>query len=191
MMPGNVLSNVSLPSAFLPPRDVMPRLPLVDQHEGGIALNDASQGLRVQVWTATVDGSGNIQVAAPSAPIPQTIVNVPGVDWIGLAFDTNMRIFLCWTVGGAAQYRWFDSVGSAFVISTLPAGSARPMCALDDERPALTSSADILLSYVRANTLFMRMQRDRYGIEYDLTDVTGLTFHQMGMNRTNRFQFQF
>jgi hypothetical protein len=191
MMPNNILSSTSLPSTFLPPRDIFPRDPLVDEHLGGIALNDASQGLQVQVWTATVDGSDNIVVSAPSAPSPQIIVNVPDVDWLGLAFDTNMRIFLCWTVGAVAQYRWFDVVGNAFVITTLPAGSVRPMCALDDARPALTSSADILLCYVRSNTLFMRMQRDRYGTEYTLADVTGLTFNQVGMNHTNRFQFEF
>ncbi|MCC7462088.1 MAG: hypothetical protein IT480_06445 [Gammaproteobacteria bacterium] len=50
MLPDHVLSTYARTAAFLPPRDGI-RNPLVDYHWGGIALNDASQGMRVQVWT--------------------------------------------------------------------------------------------------------------------------------------------
>jgi hypothetical protein len=189
MMPGNALSSVSLPSTFLPPRNVT-RQALVDSHEGGIALNDPSQGLQVQVWTATVDGSSNIVVSAPSVS-PTVIVNVPGITWVALAFDQNMRIFLAWMTPTGTFFRWFDTSITAFVVTQLPAGSVLPFCCLDDLRALQSSNSDILLAYVRAQNLYYVQQRDRYGIERLLTNVGIRTFNQMGMNHTNRMQFQF
>lgn len=189
MMPGNALSSTSLPSTFLPPRNAT-RQALVDVHEGGIALNDPSQGLQVQVWTASVDGSSNIVVSAPSAG-STIIINVPGITWVALAFDQNMRLFLAWMTASGTFFRWFDTTSSSFVITQLPAGSQFPFCCLDDSRVLQSSSSDILLAYVRAQNLYYLQQRDRYATERLLTNVGVGTFHQMGMNHTNRMQFQF
>lgn len=188
MMPGNVLSTSSLPSLFLAPRNVL-RDPLTDFHQGGIAVNDGSQGLNVQKWTAAISGS-NI-VLSGDLVAPSIVLTVPGITWVGLAFDQNMRLFLTYLTPAGAFYRWFDTTISGFVVSQLPAGSDRPMCCLDDNRALQTSSSDILLGYVRGQHLFFRMQRDRYSIEYDLQNVGAGVFRQMGMNRTNRMQFQF
>lgn len=189
MMPGNALSSVALPSAFLVPRNVV-RQALVDQHQGGTALNDPSHGLNVQTWTATVDGSSNIVVSAPSAG-STIIVNVPGITWVALAFDQNMRVFLAWMTATGTFFRWFDTVSNSFLVTQLPAGSVLPFCCLDDARVLQSSNSDILLAYVRAQNLYYVQQRDRYATERLLTNVGILTFRQMGMNHTNRMQFQF
>lgn len=189
MLPGNVLSLTPQPSAFLPPRDTVKTDPLTDLSIGGVALNDATQGLRVKTWTATYTG-GAVVVSAPAVS-PTTIITRAGITWLGLAFDQQMRIFLTWLEAAGAFYRWFDTQTSAFTISQLPVGSDRPFCQLDDARPLQSSSSDVILGYVRASHLYYRQQRDRYGVEYDLGSVGSQTFHQMGMNRTNRFQFQF
>ena len=51
-MPANVLSTVPHPDDYLPPIDKDRGL-LEDWEMGGIALNDPSQGLRVQEWHLT------------------------------------------------------------------------------------------------------------------------------------------
>lgn len=197
MMPGNVLSNPTLQSTFLAPRDVVTKapnppdhfLPQTDYTLGGVDFDDASQGMRVKTWTAQLDGSGNFTVSAPSVA-PQVLLTRPGATWVGLAFDSNMKSFLTWLEPSGAFYRWFDSTISNYRISALAAGSDRPFCQLDDARPLETAKCDVLLHYQRSNRLLMRVQRDRYGVEYDLGDITGLNLVQTGFNHTLRFQFQ-
>lgn len=198
MMPGNVLSNPTLNSAFLAPRDVITKrpnppnlyLPLTDYSIGGVGIDDPSQGLALKTWTAQVDGSGAVMLSAAGVS-PTTVFTRAGITWIGLAFDSNMKVFLTWLEAAGAFYRWFDSTVNNYTVSSLPAGSDHVFAQLDDTRPLESSTRDVLLHYMRGSHLFMRIQRDRYGVEYDLGLLTGLNLVQTGMNHTNRFQFQF
>lgn len=197
MMPGNVLSNPTLNSAFLAPRGQITKAPnppvlytpLIDYSIGGVGLDDPSQGLALKTWQASVDGSGNVVLSAASVT-PTTVFTRAGITWIGLAFDSNMKVFLAWLEAAGAFFRWFDSIANAYTITQLPAGSDKVFAQLDDTRPLESSKRDVLLHYQRSNRLLMRIQRDRYGVEYDLGDITGLNLVQTGMNHTNRFQFQ-
>ena len=61
----------------------------------------------------------------------------------------------------------------------------------DDKRKVNQSSSDILLSYIRAGALYLRQQRDRYAIEYQLsTALTGKRQVQAGLNTILRYQFE-
>ena len=160
-----------------------------DVHYGGVALGDASQGLTYQLWTCFTDGN-NVWLSAPNTSAYIILAGV-GATWVALAIDQNSRVFIAYsTLLGAASYYWFDSTIPGYRTSALSGVVPRVFASLDDNRPALLTSSDVLLSYVRGNELYLRAQRDRFGVEYDL-GVAPATLVQIGMNHVDRFQFQF
>src|SRR5262249_35906690 len=80
-----------------------------------------------------------------------------------------------------------------FVTTQLPATAlyTRIFVAMDDLRPANIANSDVIIAYTRGLTLFMRVQRDRYGVEYTLGTVPAGTLVQIGMDMKWRFQFGF
>lgn len=195
MLPNNALSSVPLPAPFLYPRNTVrfsQAAGQFDVHYGGIAIGDASQGLSYQVWQAYSDGTNVLLTAPNTAPFIQ-LANVNPV-WISLAFDQNARPFIGYvTANGNAFYYWFDTIANAFVTSELSSGGSykRIFSALDDLRPGNTSGSDIILAYTRGGQLYIRVQRDRYGVEYDLAALPEGQLVQIGMNLKWRFQFGF
>lgn len=192
MMPNNALSSTPLPTAFLPPRNTTrfsASAGMRDVHLGGVAIGNATRGITFQLWTVFTDGN-NVWLEAPNTP---AFILLPGVGaaWVSLAFDQNAQIFVGYaTLAGNASYYWFDTTVLQYRTSTLPGTITRVFSALDDNRPALSASADILLVYERGGTLFFRQQRDRYGVEYTLGTAPA-TLVQIGMNNLYRFQFAF
>jgi hypothetical protein len=192
MMPNNTLSATPEPAPFLPPRQTVrfsAAAGTSDVHFGGIAVGDPSQGISYQLWSAFTDGS-SVWLEAPNTPAFVLLPSV-GAVWVALAFDQNARVFVAYvTSTGAAFYYWYDSTIPGYRTSALSGPLQSVFAALDDSRPALSSSSDVLLAYVRAGVLYYRQQRDRFGIEYDLGAVPA-SLVQIGMNHADRFQFAF
>lgn len=192
MLPNEVLSTSVIAAPFLPPRVVVRFSSisgLSDQHLGGVAIGDASQGLAFQTWTAFIQ-NGNIYAQAPNTT-PQLILSGVNPVWVALAFDQNARIFIAYSLaGGTSFYYWFDTTIPGYRTSQIPGLVPQVFASLDDNRSAELTSSDIILSYVRANELYFRAQRDRFGIEYNL-GAAPARLVQAGMNRVNRYQFAF
>lgn len=192
MMPNNALSSTALPAPFLYPRASIRFAAVagaVDVHLGGIALGDASHGLAYQLWSCFTDGV-NISLQAPNTP---AFVYLPSTNavWVALAFDQSGRPFIAYAdKNGNAKYYWFNTVSNSFETDSLSGVVFRVFATLDDQRPALISTSDVLLFYVRGTTLFMRVQRDRFAVEYNLGTVPA-TLVQVGMNLKYRVQFAF
>lgn len=192
-LPGDALSSESVVGSFLPPRNDL-KQPLEDYELGGLALNDASQGLEVYTWRGRyIDGS--IVLDVPGIVSEQTVLTVADITEFQFTFDQNMQPFVAYMVNDEdAFYYWFDTTESEFVTSQLPAGSITPRCMLDDKRNAsgiLSGFSDIILTYMREGTLYYRQQRDRYAIEYTLKeDLDNFELGQFGMNTKLRLQWQ-
>jgi hypothetical protein len=191
-MPQQVLSTQVLSAPFFPPRGIRRSQDLlVDFEEGGFALNDTSKGLQYQVWTGQVLGSGDFTLSAPNTPavIVITVANV--LEW-AFTFDQSMNPFFAYTkADGTSYFYWFSPLANAFVTTQLPVGSANCRCSLDDKRAPNSSTSDIVLSYIRAGTLYMRQQRDRYATEYTLSAaLTGKRQVNAGLNTKFRYQFE-
>lgn len=191
MLPDGVLSTVTHEAAFLPPRNRR-RARLIDYEQGGIALQNTTEGLQYQTWWARADElTGAITLGAEHVA-PSVVLTVPGIDDVALAFDLNMNLFLAWTEsGGAARFRWYDPLLSDFTIVDLPSGSHSVRASLDDKRPHQNTAADIILTYLRAGVLYYRQLRDRFVTEYELRDdLEGYTLGQFGMNEHFRMQWE-
>lgn len=190
----NRLSTQVVPGDFQTPDDLETSA-LIDYELGGIALNDPTQGLRVQTWTAVYDsGTSDLTLSAPSAG-STVLWNRPGITEISLAFDQNMNPFVAYVQSGQAKYYWWDTNLPGFTTTNLPVGSVTPRCCLDDKRETQTAASDTILAYVLGTALYMRRQRDRFTIDYLQVDPFQDEFgnpgklRKVGMNHVNRLQF--
>lgn len=184
MIPDGTLSSVPVPSAlaFVPIREG-----LTDYEIGGVALQDASQGLRVKVWTVTYDAdSGDVRISAPDVAAT-TLRNLPGLSYLSVAFDNSMNPALSYQDGSGSHLWWYDTTIPGYATLDYPT-AVTPYITLDDNSPLSISNDDILLCYVRDGKLYYRQQRDRFTVEYWLADnVLALT--QVAMGKNNRLQF--
>lgn len=187
MIPENRLSSTRVPSGW---RDTFfTGNPLVDIEYGGVALNDASQGIDLKPWTITYNKfNGDVLVSAAGVE-PVVIFSRPGITTLSLAFDRNMQPAVAFTQDGQAKFYYYDVFSSDFVFLESELGAAvTPRCTHDDKRATQSAIGDVILAYVRAGVLRYRQQRDRYLIEYTL-DKECKTLYHIGMNNKGRMQF--
>lgn len=171
MIPDNVLSTQVIRSRFNFPDSVAISGMLEDYELGGVALQDPSQGLEVKPWYgywSPVDNTAYLVPDIDAAPI--AIFTEPNVIEFSFTFDQNMRWAAAYFVAdGTCKFRWFDSQVAAYVTSTYTGLTALKLC-LDDKRTIQVQlgASDMLFTYIRDNTLYLRAQRDRFTIEYPL-----------------------
>lgn len=175
MIPDNTPATPSHIGGFeVPVKTLSAEDKRVDWEMGGIALNDPSEGLRVQLWTFKlvvdeVTGASTISVEAPS--VTKTVL-FTGVDVseIAGAFDQNMNPVVAYMESGSPKLWWWDPTESAMVHTLLPSGCYDLRVSLDDKRRFNVEKSDVILSYVRGGSAYYRYQRDRYLVEYLLSD---------------------
>lgn len=193
VMPNSTVSTTPIPSGFQPPRTTLRTTVaqgLVDVHPGPIALANPLQGLNYQLWQVRADGT-NIYLSAPNTPEFAYLPNTAAV-WVALSFDQNGRPFIAWTADkvGTSYYYWYDTTIPGFRTSALVGPVFRVFAVMDDQRPLLIQNSDIILAYTRNGTLFTRVERDRFGVEYNQGAAPGKLV-QLGMNTKLRLQFAF
>lgn len=194
MLPLNELSSTAAVTGYPDPVK-QPGDFLVDWERGGVALNDPSQGLEVQVWKLTaVRDHDNIDLRHLHLTSPMgadhLLFSGEKITEVALSFDQNMNPFVAFVQDGVAKFYWYDPTLSAMTTTNLPAGSVTPRCTIDDKRATNIAKSDNLLAYVRAGWLRVRYQRDRYLIEYDLIEVGDAELVSMAMNKALRIQFR-
>lgn len=190
-IPGDTLSTPALPARMLTPDDVGRPLRTEDYELGGIALNDPTQGLRVQNWRARLVGN-EIRVAAAPYDTEQLLITDTGITELSLAFDQNMKPVLAYMAQNQAKLWWYDSLAGAQVTTILPAGVRSPYLAMDDKRDFANGSNDVILAYIIGNRLCYRQQRDRYNTERTLKWFSGnaVSIRRMGFSAGLRLQFE-
>lgn len=193
MMPGGVLSTRPAPGRFSGARSGATSK-TIDYEDGGIAIQDPSQGLLYQRWRARLVRSGEVDsVVLLDAPsVPEFVwLSVPYMTEISFSFDANMQSVVAYVAQGRACLNWFDSQSSQYVTTTLAADVITPRVSLDDKRYVGSNgyqNSDVILAYVRGVNLYMRVQRERYGTEHLLAEgVTPLI--KVGFSRGLRFQY--
>lgn len=189
MLPGNVASSIGFGGLYIAPDDRV-TTPIVDYELGGVALLDTSQGLQVKNWKLYLEDN-NVYVLGEGDPTPTLLFSESQVTEISLAFDQNMRWSVGYIANGVLKLRWYDSQVAARVTTTFSTAVNPKMC-LDDKRDLSIDSSDVILAYLRGNTLYYRQQRDRFTIERALrTDLfPGTKLKNIGMNKNLRLQFE-
>lgn len=197
LLDNKVASTSAQFSQFLPPDDhIRFGAGLLEDFEfGGTDLQDPSDGLRVKVWRAWTDGT-SIYVQPQDEGLAAVTVYTGPADSISecsLSFDTNMNYAVCWIESGVMKFKWFDSTVTNYTVTTYADGSYSPRLCLDDKRSTQAGVADILFFYLRAGKVYVRVQRDRYTVEYEWATLpAGATGDILacGMNKGYRVQLQ-
>ena len=189
MIVGHVLSSQVMPGAILSP-DNGEVSPVLEYELGGIGLNDVTEGLRYQTWTARLSYKAGRRANGIFLSAPNTeeflLYSASKITEFSFTFDQNMNPFLAFMQDGVAKFRWWDPTIPGYTVTSLPAGSHGPKCALDDKRKLETGTSDILLCYCRDGNLYYREQRDRYGVEYLLKSGVIGDCILVAMMNTNR-----
>lgn len=180
-MPDNVLSTTAIKSNFLSGDRTNP---LVDYEFGSIAIGNTSQGFQ-KLWSCFYE-DGAIKAGYDSNF--QTLLLVQDVTALSFAFDINMRPLVAYVANQLCYLWWYDSSQSAQV-TTEWGDCTFPQLSLDEKRSSQSANADVIFSYIKNNTLYMRIQRERFQIEHKLVKAKRLI--QIGMMTNFRFGFAF
>lgn len=189
MLPENRASVIPIAGLFQAPDDQRTS-PLIDQELGGVALNDPSQGLRLQTWTLSYQNNVDI-VLRPQFGSPTVLFSASEVSEVALTFDQNMRPIVAYRQEGDLFLRWWDSLASAFTVTNFGEGLS-PRLALDDKRESQRGDSDVIFAYIKGSSLCYRQQRDRYETERVLrAGLDAATrIKAIGMTRNWRLQFE-
>ena len=190
MLPNNnAISSIPMPEVFLNP-DSFNRAPLLDYEQGGVAINDVSQGMQVINWSCYVaDGLSDVYIK-PGDGAQILLLTVPGVEELAISFDQLMRPVFAYKIAEQLYLYWFDSVVQQFVTTGFGIGRF-PRLSLDDKRTFNVSNSDVIFAYMRNDGLYYRLQRDRYTVEYTVeTGIGNLSLVNIGMSRNLRMQFE-
>ena len=186
MFPDNVLSSEVVKSPFLGAKSLQISR-YIDYENGGITLNDPSQGLFYQIWRCRLLGN---DVVIDATYVDESILySDTGISEISFTFDQNMRPILAFVKDGFPYLRWYDSAVGHQVVTALDPTIITPRVSLDDKRSSQSSISDIILAYIRSGNLCWRLQRDRFLIEYISLATLSPGLIKIGMNTKYRFQF--
>ena len=181
MLPDNILSAIPTKSGFLTGYRANQ---LIDYEMGGIAIGNTSQGFQ-KLWSCFYE-DGAIKAGYDNNF--QTLLSVPDVIALSFAFDINMHPLIAYVANNQCYLWWYDSSQSAQV-TTEWGNCTFPQLSLDDKRSSQSANADVIFSYIKNNTLYMRIQRERFQIEHKLAKAKRLI--QIGMMTNFRFGFAF
>ena len=170
MIPEGRLSVRTRPGRLLNP---IPAGPDSSIHWGPVALNNPLEGLFYQLWSVRADG-GEIFLSAPNRPEQLHLSRPTPVLEVSLAFDQNGQPYVAFVEeDGIARMHWYDAEIPGFAVMELEPGVLTPRITLDDARPLVIPSSDIILGYIREGLLRYRHQRNRFSEEYTLTQGEG------------------
>lgn len=189
-MPENALASYFFRGRFLSPDSAMPSN-ILDTEHGGVALNDPSKGLMYQLWTLRVIGD-RVALSAPNHPEKVVFKRQNRILEASLSFDQNMRPCIAFVEkAGDTEVTylwWYDSTVESQVFTEFSECKS-PRVTLDEKRSDFAGFSDVIFAYIKNNTLCIRMQRDRFGVEYPIyTPIRG-RLKKIGMNTFNRLQF--
>lgn len=186
MFPDLALSSATIQAEFT--EQVNRRqTPLVDYEMGGVAVGDSSAGLKAKLWTLELQGADLVLSAEGVAPV--VLFSRADVTQVALAFDQNMRPHVAFVQAGLAWLWWYDSQANQMAFTSF-AGVTTPRLANDEKRASQASVSDVVLAYMAAGNLCVRIQRERFAVEHVLRSAPGLMLVAVARNNANRLQFE-
>lgn len=180
-LPDLVFSTQSDPAVFIGGR-AFPVQKHIDYEWGPIAISDPSKGSMYQIWRARMENNF-VYLSAPNTP-EFVLLDLPNVTEISFTFDQNGRHIFVYVQADVVKMHWYDTALGDYTTTTYAGDMITPRIALDDKRKMQRGISDVVLFYVKPvrneqneiidGALYMRMQRDRYLIEYPMaTSLTG------------------
>ena len=159
---------------------------------GPVALNNSQGVLNSRYWLVTQTGN-QVQIQGAEGELWEvgaSLFNEPlPIQQISLTFDQLGRPLVFYRVGeDTLKLCWYDPIAQESVLTNFGIGKDPTAC-FDFPQDTGQSFTDVLLFYVRNDQVFMRIQRDRYAIEYPCPAIQpGLKINSAGLRVDNRLQ---
>lgn len=156
--------------------------------QGGVGIGDVSEGLRSDLWKLQYI-SGELYLGKADETLVSVLSIGAGIVKVALAFDQSMRPVYAWQLNPVdCVLRFYDPTLSGYSQVTFE-DIESPCLTLDDSRPESSTTTDVIFAYLKAGVLYYRQQRDRYLIEYTLTETDKKHLVRVGLSLGNRLQF--
>lgn len=159
---------------------------------GPIALNDSQGKLNSRYWVVYQEaGKVNISGAIDGEWQPATVVftEPTEITKISLTFDQLGRPLVFYNTDTSdLKLYWYNHVTETNEVKSLGIGYDPAAC-FDWPQDTSQSFSDMLVFYVRGQQVYMRIQRDRFDIEYSCpANQPGITITSAGLRVDNRLQ---
>ena len=190
MIPSTPLVVLRPEGIYLAPDDISPGL-LYDYELGGLALEDASEGLEYQNWVCWFDGA-----SVRAKPVSDTgngtvLISITGVTRLSFALDLDMRPYVAYTLSdGVSRFYWYNPALPAHTTSVYT-GTRTPRVCYDDKRSSSMFTSDIVIAYLKGSDLCYRQQRDNFTVEYTRYTDLPLSARLINVGKTTAHQLQF
>lgn len=195
MLPDNKESLRPIAGDFLHPDNIIP-LELTEDYElGGIAIQNPSQGLQYQVWKCAWNADTHRVTLYPElVGDPVDILEMVDIRELSFSFDQNMRwVLAVLHTNGEFFLHWYDTQVEDYVATRID-GIGTFKVSHDDKRQLhlRQGESDVILTYIQLNKLYVRNQRDRYGIAHLINpDIPANVYiSNFGMSTRGRMQWR-
>jgi hypothetical protein len=193
MIPDDELSTTPVPGDIIGGR-ALEGSAFLDHEDGGVGLGDAGEGLTYQIWKGTNDGS---DIKLIDELLNETVIySGSDISEFSFSFDQNMQYVVTFIENDVPKLKWYDSTIEDYAVTEF-AGIESPKVFLDEKRLFNLENSDVIFTYLKVSlgvpSLYFRQQRDRYGVEYFLKEITGYTnlkINKFGMSDNLRLQWE-
>ena len=178
--------KLSEQTPFVPPRNRNSKF-RESWELGGVAISDPSEDFKY-FWRGFLSGK-YIALERQGQPLNKVIKFSGDVTEISFSFDQNMKPVITFVEDGVSKLYFYDTVLQKEV-TVVYKGIRNPRVSLDDKRRFATSYSDVIFAYLKGDSLFYRLQRERYDTEHLVSVVSkSSTLAQIGMTEDRRFLF--
>lgn len=181
MLPDKNLSTPPIIDVFIVPAR---KSILIDCGYGATTLD--SHESFTTLWTCFYE-DGYIKIT--NGESTHIVLTVEEVTALSFAFDLNMRPIIAYSTKFNSYLYWYDTLAGAQVTTELGKDYSFMQLALDDKRSSQSANADVIFAYIKNQRLYMRIQRERFQIEHEITQAKRLI--QIGMMKNYRFGFAY
>lgn len=159
---------------------------------GPIALNVSKGKLNSRYWVVYQE-AGNVNIAGAIdgewQPAIAVFTEPVEITKISLTFDQLGRTLVFYNTDTSdLKLYWYNPVTETSEVKSLGIGYD-PVACFDFPQDTNQSFSDMLVFYVRGQQVYMRIQRDRFDIEYECpANQPGITITSAGLRVDNRLQ---
>lgn len=164
---------------------------LIDIQPGNIDLNINEESPTYQLWEMYYENN-IIKLKSYLNDKLYNIKSISNITELSFSFTLNMSLTYLYVKNNEVYLNYYDTVSQQNK-EDIFTNMAHPKLTYDDFRETQTNLSDILLVYIntQTNQLCYRMLRDRYTIEYVLSDVVKHTrLVRVGMADNFRLKFK-
>ncbi|WWO60264.1 hypothetical protein [Xanthomonas phage SB3] len=165
--------------------------PLTAYALGHAQLNDPAGPSTYSWFCEYADGA--VWVSLEGSEEREKLFDREGITLVSFSFDLAMVPVVSFVDASGSWLWWYDSIAEKHVFTAIDGRT--PFVAMDDRRLEQSAIADVILTYLRGDKVYQRIQRDRYTIEYaeqplgvPITATSSIT--GFAMHTGNRMQWR-